>query len=212
MAIRSSGQTMQRWQGVYSAFKCARVHCGVKEGHEKCSGSKLIWPLNPFPRISCKPRVPKWTLDKRLAWHPFSLLVFKVYGWPRRCLSGDLSHCHYPSCVREPERAFGMWGFCCHLPFPRPQPLKAHAVTGNGTVVVVGYHGASPLLPSGCLEVVFWEGNPPPVLCSSNAMSYCRSRTRLLVSSFWNSFKRPLEMLVGILRAWVFSALNFFLN
>lgn len=66
MAIDFSGQTMKRWQVVYSVFSMLVCTMSCQEGREKCSGSKLISPLNPFPRISRKPRVPQngpWTGD-----------------------------------------------------------------------------------------------------------------------------------------------------
>ena len=94
------------------------------------------------------------------------------------------SRCHYPSSVFMSQScAFGMWGFCCYLPFMAPASQGTCCDGQQRTVAMMGYHGASPL-PSGCLtEVVFWEGSPAPVLNSSSAVSYWGSRTRLLVST-----------------------------
>lgn len=132
MAIRFSGQTMQRWQIVYSAFSVLGCTVNCQEGHEKCSGSKLIWPLNPFPRISCKPRVPQngpWTrdlLDTLSPCHVQSLwLAQKVSFWVT-CLTVIILP------VYSWARAVPLeCGDSAVISLSRPQPLKAHAVTGS---------------------------------------------------------------------------------
>lgn len=143
---------------------------------------------------------------------PFLLVMFKVYGWPRRCLSEwPVSLSLSFLCIREPELCLWNVGILLSSPFHGPS-LSRHmlwpAARDSG-------RGGIPW----SISAAVWVPNRSGLLGgqSSSCSLFLQCHELLQIKnkaacfcSFWNSFKRPLEMLVGILSAWVFSALNFF--
>ena len=145
---------------------------------------------------------------------PFLLVVFKVYGWPRRYLSAcPVSLSLTFRCIHEPELCLWNAGILLLSPFHGPS-LSRHmlwwAAKDSG-------HDGIPW----SISVAIWVPGGSCLLggqsCSCSLFLQCHELLRIenkaaCFCSFWNSFKWPLEMLVGILSAWLFSDLNFFCN
>lgn len=140
---------------------------------------------------------------------PFLLVRFKFCGWPRRYLSEwPVSLSLSFLCIHEPELCLWNAGILLSSPFHGPS-LSRHrlwrAAKDSG-------HDGIPW----SISIAVWVPNRSGLpVCSCPQFFQCHELLRIkneaaCFCSFWNSFKPPLEMLVGILSAWLFSALNFF--
>ena len=109
--------------------------------------------------------------------------MFKFYGWPRRYLSEwPVSLSLSFLCIQEPELCLWNAGILLSSPFHGPS-LSRHrlwrAAKDSGHDGIPWSISIAVRVPN---RVVFWEGNPAPVLNSSSTMNYWGSRRRLLVS------------------------------